>query len=145
MIRDEAPLAGGAVLVRALFDSVSPGRAFDRDVLVRDVSHNFELFGYYGLSFWGVSNRWPVDRVLRDKVRRAERIALFSAGALRAEGLGIVPSGREPHYDVCFGSVYGRSFGGDSSAVGTAAKLMDRLLRAPYTVEANRYYEQDLY
>jgi hypothetical protein len=105
LIRTEAPLRDEAILVRALFDSYLDGAAFDRDILITDASHNFDEFGDYGLSLWAVSDSWPLDRVLGEKTRTARRIALFSAGALRAQELGPVPSGWPPHQDTSLGAV----------------------------------------
>jgi hypothetical protein len=83
-------------------------------------------------------------RVIRQKARRARRVAPFPAAALRRRGLGLVPSGREPHWDVSFGPVYGDMFGAEDAAEVGASELEDRLLGAPYTVQENGYYEQDL-
>jgi hypothetical protein len=82
LIRDHPLPQVDAVLVRALFDGVPGGDAFDRDVLIADVSYNFEVFGYYGLSLWLVSDLWPLDRLLSEKTRKARRVAQFSAGEL---------------------------------------------------------------
>lgn len=108
LIREEPPLADGAVLVRTLFDTYPDGRMFDRDALVADVAVNFDLFGYYGLSLWAISDDWPLDVVLVEKARKARRVALFTAGELRSQGLGLVPSGRAPHYDTSVGTVTAR-------------------------------------
>lgn len=143
LIREEPPLPDDAVLVRALFDTYPHDGAFDRDVLISDVTYNFVLFGYYGLSLWLVSDAWPLERVLREKTRRARRVALFSAGELRARGLGLVPSGRAPHYDTTHGPVYGGTHGSVRVTAASAQELVDRLLAAAYTVEDNPSYEQD--
>jgi len=49
------------VLVRALFDTYPYGEVFERDVLIADVTYNFDVFGYHGLSVWLVSATWPLD------------------------------------------------------------------------------------
>jgi hypothetical protein len=144
MIRDVPPIPDGMVLVRALFDAAPGDAAFERGTLIEDVEYNFELFDYFGLSVWGVSDAWPLNRVVREKACRARRVALFPAAALRRRGLGLVPSGREPHWDVSFGPVYGDMFGAEDTAEVGAGELVDRLLGAPYTVQENGYYEQDL-
>jgi len=95
------------VLVRALFDTYPHGEVFARDVLIVDVNYNFDVFGYHGLSLWLVSATCPLDRVLREKTRKARRVAIFSVGDLLEQGLGLVPSGKAPHYDTTHGSVYG--------------------------------------
>jgi len=96
LIRDEPALPSRALLVRAMFDAYPDGGLFDRDVLVTDATYNFEIFGYYGLSLWLVSESWPLGRVLAEKCRRAGRVVMFEAEALQSSGLGLVPSGREP-------------------------------------------------
>lgn len=131
------------MLVRALFDTYLPGGVFDRDVLIADVTYNFDLFGYYGLSLWLASEAWPLERMLGEKTRKARRVALFSAGELTARGLGLVPSGRAPHYDTTHGPVYGATYGSFQATAGGAEELVDGFLSAPYTVEDNSFYEQD--
>lgn len=141
LIRDEPPPPNDAVLVRALFDT--HGGVFDRDVLIADVSYNFDIFGYFGLSLWLVSNAWPLDRVLGERTRKARRVALFSAGDLLATGLGLVPSGKAPHFDTTDGSGHGAMYGSVQVTPGSAEELVGRFLGAPYTVEDNLLYEQD--
>lgn len=143
LIREEPPLSDDAVLVRALFNTDPHGGVFNRHVLISDVTYNFNLFGYYGLSLWLVSGAWPLERVLREKTRRARRVALFSAGELRAVGLGLAPSGRAPHYDTTHGPVYGGTYGSVGVTAGSAQELVDRLQPTAYTVEDNPFYEQD--
>jgi hypothetical protein len=142
-IRDEPPLPDDATLVRALFGADAAGEAFDRVVLMADAARNFELFGYYGLSLWATSAQWPVDRVLAEKCRRAARAALFTAGGLRDRGLGLVPSGKTPHYDTSVGDVYGRTFGSVQITAPSADDLVDRFRSATYTLVENDHYAPD--
>lgn len=128
--------------MRALFDAYPDGRVFDRDVLVADATYNFELFGYYGLSLWLVSDSWPLDRVLAEKCRRASRVATFEAGDLQGGGLGLVPSGREPHYDASLGPAYGARFASVRVTVPTAEELVDRFVSAAYTLRINEFHDQ---
>ena len=143
LIRDEAPLPDNTILVRALFGAHAGETAFERSVLIADAARNFELFGYYGLSLWATSAEWPVDRVLAEKSHRAARAALFTAGDLRDRGLGLVPSGRAPHYDTSVGSVSGRTFGSVQITAPTAEDLVDRFISATYTLVDNRHYRPD--
>lgn len=142
LIREEPALQGDAVLVRALFEAHPGGQVFDRDVLVADATYNFELFGYYGLSIWLASDAWPLNRVLAEKCRRASRVATFEAAELQGRGLGLVPSGREPHYDASLGPVYDALFGGVRVTAPTAEELVDRLLSAAYTLKDNECHDQ---
>ena len=139
MIRDETVLADDNVLVRMLFDHTPGQPAFDRAELIADAGFNYTEFGYYGLSLWAISTAWPLERVLREKVRVARYVALFTAGDLRATGLGLVPSGRHPHYDATLGRVRGYTFGSVSVTAVNAADLVDRFIRSTYTVVENLY------
>lgn len=132
-----------AVLVRTLFDTYPDGQIFDRDVLIADVAVNFVAFGYYGLSLWAISDAWPLDKVLAEKARKARRVALFTAGDLRGQGLGLVPSGRAPHYDTNVGTVHGQAFGPTQVTAPSAEDLVDRFMTAAYTVVENHLFEQD--
>jgi hypothetical protein len=141
-LRNDGPLADGVLLVRALFDSPLWSTVFDRATLIADAELNFTEFGYCGLSLWCVSASWPRERVLEEKTYRARRVAIFSAGDLRAVGLGLVPSGKEPHYDVASGDVYRTNYGSSPSSSGSAAELVERFLAAPYSVIGNNYYHE---
>lgn len=143
LIRDDPPVPSEAALVRGLFNTNPHGEVFDRDVVIADVNYNFEVFGYFGLSLWLVSEAWPLNRVLAERTRKAYRVALFSAGALSAQGLGLVPSGKAPHYDTSHGLVYGDPYGSVRAAASSAEELVDRFISAAYTVEDNPFYEQD--
>lgn len=143
LIRDEAPLPDDAILVRALFDTYPGGAVFDRAVLIADAARNFELFGYYGLSLWATSAAWPVDRVLAEKAQKAARAALFTAGDLRDKGLGLVPSGKAPHYDTSVGDIDGRTFGSVQITAPSAEDLIDRFVSATYTLFQNRHHTSD--
>jgi len=129
--------------VRAVYGTWRNGRLFDRQTLIEDVEHNFTEFGYYGLSLWLVSETWPLERVLGEKTSRARRVALYHAGDLLGSGLGLVPSGRYPHYDTSHGDVYGSSYASVCVAAGSSADLVDLFLDTPYAVVENSRYTQD--
>ncbi|HET7385434.1 MAG TPA: hypothetical protein VFJ19_02070 [Nocardioidaceae bacterium] len=133
----------GAVLVRSLFDAYPDGRVFDRAALIADSTVNFDTFGYYGLSLWAISEPWTLDRVLEQKARKAHRVAMFTAGELRSQGLGIVLSGKAPHVDTILGAA-GRQAAGPMRLTGASAEeLVDRFLRATYTLVENHLFEPD--
>jgi hypothetical protein len=69
---------------------------------------------------------------------------LFTAGALAGQGLTLVASGREPHYDATDGTVITASSGSVRVTAGSADELVDRFLAASYAVRDNEFYEQDL-
>jgi hypothetical protein len=66
-VRSAPPLANSALLVRALFEVYEHGAVFDRDVLVADVTYNFDEFGYHGLSLWLAQDPWPLARILAER------------------------------------------------------------------------------
>jgi hypothetical protein len=59
------------------------------------------------------------------------------------ERLGLVPSGKAPHYDASVGEVNGLTFGAVRATGPSAEDLVDSFLAAPYTVERNRQFKQD--
>lgn len=141
-IRDEVALPDDTVLVRLLREPLPSGEVFDREDLIVDVGNNYELFGYYGLSLWATVDGWLLERVLTEKAARAMTVALFRAGDLRDKGLGLVPSGRSPHYDTNVGDVDGQPFGAVQVTAPTAADLVARFVSATYTVMENPHYNQ---
>lgn len=143
-LRDEPPLPNGAVLVRLIFDDNRHGRIFDRETLIADAARNFKLYGYYGLSLVGSSPAFPLDVVLAKRCRLSRDVALFTAADLLKAGLGIVPSGKAPHYDTSIGEVYGRSYGSVQVVAPSAEELVDRFRSATYTVMENDHYEPGL-
>jgi hypothetical protein len=143
MIREEPPLRDEAVLVRTLSDVYRDGQIFHRGVLLADATVNFDAFGYYGLSLWAVSDAWPLERVLLEKALKARRVALFTVGDLRSQGLGLIPSGRAPHFDTTVGAVTGQVFGPMQVTAASAEELVDQFIAAAYTVVENHLFEQD--
>lgn len=140
LIRDEAPLPDDAILVRLLFDGYEDGSAFDRARLIADAALNFTEFGYYGLSMWGTSRVRPLDAVLADRCRFSRWVALYRAADLRDKGLGLVPSGKAPHYDTSVGDVYGQNFGSVQITASSAEDLVDRFITATYTGVRNQFF-----
>lgn len=140
LIRDEAPLPDDAILVRLLFDGYRNGSAFDRARLIADATLNFTEFGYYGLSMWGTSDVRPLEAVLADRCKFSRWVALYRAADLRDKGLGLVPSGKVPHYDTSVGDVYGQSFGSVQITASSAEDLVDRFITATDTGVRNQFF-----
>jgi hypothetical protein len=140
LIRDEAPLPDDAILVRLLFDGYEDGSAFDRARLVADATLNYAEFGYYGLSMWGAAGARSLEPVLAGRCRFSRWVALYRAADLRDKGLGLVPSGRAPHYDTSVGDVYGRAFGSVQITASSAEDLIDRFVAATYTGVRNQFF-----
>lgn len=60
------------------------------------------------------------------------------------QGLRLVASGREPHYDVTDGQFIVGGWGSVRITAGSAQTLVDRFLAAAYTIEKNSSFEQDV-
>jgi hypothetical protein len=144
LIRDEPPLGDKVTLARMVFQNNQSQQVFDRSELINDSINNSELFGYYGLSLWGADGETALDSVLKEKCRRSKYVALFTAAELRDKGLGIVPSGKFPHYDTSVGEVYGRTFGSVQIFATSAEDLVDRFMSASYKIIENRHYIDDI-
>lgn len=139
-----APLADDAVLVRMLFDGYEDGTAFDRTQLIADANLNFTEFGYFGLSRWAASEIRGLERISAERCRYSRHLALYRAVDLRATGLGLVPSGKDPHFDVSAGPVYDVSYGSIRATAPTAEELVDRFLGAAYTGMRNNHFTSRL-
>lgn len=63
---------------------------------------------------------------------------------MNEEGLTLVASGREPHYDATDGALITGDSGSVRVTAGSAEVLIDRFLATPYAVEQNQHFEQDL-
>ena len=81
--------------------------------------------------------------MLAKKCRRAARAALFTAGGLRDRGLGLVPTGKTPHYDTRVGDLYGRTFGSVHITAPSADDLVDRFMSATCTLVGDDHYAPD--
>jgi len=144
LIRDEPPIGDNVTLARMVFEHNKPKGIFVKSELVKDATNNFELFGYYGLSLWGADGDAALDSVLAVKCRRSKNVALFTAAELRDKGLGLVPSGKAPHYDTSVGDVYGRTFGSVQITATSAEDLVDRFMSAPYIIIENKHFIEDI-
>jgi hypothetical protein len=89
---------------------------------------------------WGVTAEYPVERVLSDKGRFSRWVALYLAGDLRGQGLEIIPSGKEPHYDATAQSVDAGAFSSVRITATSAGDLVDRFLAAAYTGLQNEHF-----
>jgi hypothetical protein len=63
------------------------------------------LFTFRGLPMVAISvdltvGGWTLDRILAERMHTRRRYATVTAGALRAAGYELVPTGREPHYSL---------------------------------------------
>lgn len=133
-------MPGDGVLVRMLFDGYADGSAFDRRRLLADATLNHTEFGYFGLSLWGLSPRWPYERVLAERCGVSRWVALYRVADLGELGLKVLPSGREPHFDVTVETVRIPPRHTAGSLNWTADDLVDRFLGAAYTGVRNGHF-----
>ena len=94
-IRPAAALAEDAVLVR--------GGDLDVAVLCADARRNHSIYGVYGVSVFAAYEGTIDELAQRPPLVRFEVLTLVSVRALRAVGLRLQATGRNPaHYDVEF-------------------------------------------
>jgi hypothetical protein len=98
--RGDEPPSPHALVVRGLAASHNGNSVFDRTHLSTDAELNQDLYGFAGLSAWLVTPDWPLQRILEEKLARAQRVALISVDELRKSGLTIWDTGAAPHVDL---------------------------------------------
>jgi hypothetical protein len=74
--------------------------AFDRTHLSTDAGLNQDLDGFAGLSAWVITPDWPLQRILEEKLARAQRVAPIGVDELSKSGLTIWDTGVAPHVDL---------------------------------------------
>lgn len=103
------------------------GGELDRGLLRQDADRNHAIYGTYGLSVFAVEGITLDELAQQAPLVRFERLTLMTVGAIRAAGLRLEPTGRNPrHYDICFEEL---------------EPGITRLLICEYTVWANLYHE----
>ncbi len=107
------------------------GDVLKEDVLRRDATTNFAVYGFYGVSVWVPGGSTLSDDILRGKLVKARVVVRFQAGELRANGIALWDTGEFPHYDV----------------VHRAGESLDELVAAivatPSTLLINPYFDPD--
>ena len=103
------------------------GGELDTDVIRTDALRNHAIYGSYGISVFAVRDATLDELVQQAPLVRFRTLALVTAGVLRAAGLRLVPTGRNPrHYTVTF----------DDLDDGVA-----RLCRCEHRVMLNPYHD----
>ena len=98
--RGDEPPSPHALVVRGLAASHNGNSVFDRTLLTIDAELNQDLYGFAGLSAWLVTPDWPLQRILDEKLPRAQRVALIPVEGLSALGLTAWDTGAAPHVDL---------------------------------------------
>lgn len=103
------------------------GGELDREILRTDALRNHAIYGSYGISVFAVRGLTLDELAQRPPLVRFERLTIMTAGTLRAAGLRLDPTGRNPrHFDVSF----------DDLDDG-----VDRLCNCEHRVVVNPYHE----
>ena len=95
--RGDEPPPYGAVVVRGLSHKSDNSSLFSRAQLVADADTSMDFYGFAGLSAWLVTPDWPLQRILEEKLARAQRVALIPVEGLSALGLTAWDTGAAPH------------------------------------------------
>lgn len=100
----------------------------DPVVLRQDAQRNHEVYGAYGISVFAVRGMTFDEMAQQAPLVRFGRLTLVKAGVIRAAGLRLEPTGRNPrHFDITF----------DLLDEG-----VDRLCRCEHEVVVNPYHEE---
>lgn len=103
------------------------GGDLDAEVLRQDALRNHAIYGTYGVSVFAVRGVTLGELAQLPPLVRFERLTLMTVGALRAAGLRLEPTGRNPrHFDVAF----------EELDDGVA-----RLMRCEHRTSVNPYHE----
>jgi hypothetical protein len=79
------------------------GGELDPELLRRDALRNHQIYGTYGISVFAIRDTTLDDMAQEPPLVRFRRLTIITAGVLRAAGLRLEPTGRNPrHFDVGF-------------------------------------------
>ncbi len=79
------------------------GGLLDIEILIQDATRNHQIYGVFGISVFAAKDLTVDELAQLTPLVRFAQITLMRAGAVRAAGLTLEPTGRNPrHYDVTF-------------------------------------------
>ena len=79
------------------------GGELDRQLLRDDALRNHAIYGVFGISVFALRDATVDELAQQTPMVRFETLTLITVGALRAAGLALEPTGRNPrHFDVVF-------------------------------------------
>jgi hypothetical protein len=79
------------------------GGELDAELLRVDALRNFAVYGSYGISVFAARDSTVDELAQQSPLVRFERLALVTVGTLKALGLRLEPTGRNPaHFDIAF-------------------------------------------
>lgn len=102
------------------------GDLLDPAVLAESAHANEAIYGYHGISVFAEVGGLTWEEIASTKLRRAEWVVLFTAGALLAAGLELWDTGQAPHYDIVHDDVdqlVGRILGCEHRVVPNPARV----------------------
>jgi hypothetical protein len=103
------------------------GGELDRLLLRDDALRNHAIYGVFGISVFALRDATVDELAQQTPMVRFETLTLITVGALRAAGLALEPTGRNPrHFDVVF----------DDLDLG-----VERLCGCEHRTVVNPYYE----
>jgi hypothetical protein len=103
------------------------GGELDRLLLRDDALRNHAIYGVFGISVFALRDATVDELAQQSPMVRFETLTLITVGALRAAGLALEPTGRNPrHFDVVF----------DDLDLG-----VERLCGCEHRTVVNPYYE----
>ncbi len=103
------------------------GGELDRLLLRDDALRNHAIYGVFGISVFALRDATVDELAQQSPMVRFETLTLITVGALRAAGLALEPTGRNPrHFDVVF----------DDLDLG-----VERLCGCEHRTIVNPYYE----
>ena len=103
------------------------GGELDRLLLRDDALRNHAIYGVFGISVFALRDTTVDELAQQTPMVRFETLTLITVGALRAAGLALEPTGRNPrHFDVVF----------DDLDLG-----VERLCGCEHRTIVNPYYE----
>ncbi len=97
-IRPNDELHDGDIVVR--------GGPVDDDEVVEDAQTVFDIYGVYALSVFALRSTTLDELAQQAPLVRYAELTLLTAGAIRAAGLRVVPTGRRPqHFSIEFDEI----------------------------------------
>jgi hypothetical protein len=82
------------------------GGTLDRELLRQDALRNHAVYATFGISVFAARDLTVDELAQQAPLIRFEQLTLMSAGALRASGLRLEATGRNPlHFDIGFDDV----------------------------------------
>lgn len=69
-------------------------------MLARSARDNHSIYGFYGVSVFGEVAGTTWEQIAATKLARAEKVVLFTVGALLTAGLELWDTGQAPHFDI---------------------------------------------